>query len=740
MNRVNGVFELDAGITMLMVPNNDQLIFTNSGTDPYTNSNGGAMLNQNITTCNNIIGSANYDIGHVFSTGGGGVAFLRSPCGGSKAGGVTGLGSPVGDPFDIDFVSHEIGHQFGGNHTQNNNCQRSGASVEPGSASTIMGYAGICNPNVQNNSDPYFHAVNLDEIAAFVVNGNGSTCANILSSANNPPTVNAGLNYVIPISTPFELTAVGSDADGDIVTYCWEQMDNEVGETMPPAATNTQGPNFRSYNPTLDPVRTFPNLATLLSGGTNIWEVLPSVSRNFDFRVTARDNNSGYGCVAKDDMIVTTTPNAGPFVVTYPTATETWAFGETRAITWDVANTNSAPVSCGQVDILVSTDGGFNFTTVATSVPNNGSYNYSVPDISSFDVRFKIVCSNNIFFAITPEPITIGITEVCTVFNSSDIPITISASGTPTITSDLPISLVETISSVSVVNLSGTHTWISDLDFTLIHPSGLEITLLTDECGNQDDFNLTISDEGGAVSCPLSNQQTVSPDEALSGLAGLSTDGTWVLQVHDDTNQDGGVLNSWGLEICYFESLTTLPVELVDFKAKPIGKQIDLTWETANEQNNAGFEILRSTLPNRGFEQIGWVEGFGTNNGNFYYYKDTEVKPGVIYYYQLNQVDFDGQSELSNIVSARLTADDLIIGIRPNPVRDQLTLSLALEGNHNAKISIMDLLGRNIIESSCEFSNLSEQVFNLNQLTNGVYFLNIEIETGERLVRKFVKE
>ena len=147
-----------------------------------------------------------------------------------------------------------------------------------------------------------------------------------------------------------------------------------------------------------------------------------------------------------------------------------------------------------------------------------------------------------------------------------------------------------------MVNLSGTHTWISDLDFTLIHPSGLEITLLTDECGDQDDFNLTISDEGGAVSCPLSNQQTVSPDEALSGLAGLSTDGTWVLQVHDDTNQDGGVLNSWGLEICYFESLTTLPVELVDFKAKPIGKQIDLTWETANEQNNAGFEILRLSL------------------------------------------------------------------------------------------------------------------------------------------------
>ena len=557
MNRVNGVFEVDAGITMQMVPNNDQLIFTNGNTDPYTNSNGGAMLSQNQTTCDNIIGTANYDIGHVFSTGGGGVAFLRAPCGGNKAGGVTGLGSPIGDPFDIDFVSHEIGHQFGGNHTQNNNCQRSNASVEPGSASTIMGYAGICTPNVQNNSDAYFHGINLAEIASFVT-GSGNSCATILSSANNSPTVNAGLNYTIPISTPFELTAVGSDIDGDPITYCWEQMDNENGQQMPPQPTNTQGPNFRSYSPTLDPVRTFPNLATLLSGGTNQWEVLPSVSRNFDFTVSARDNNSGYGCVAKDDMVVTTTPNAGPFVITYPTVTETWTFGETRTITWDVANTNIAPVSCSQVDILISTDGGFNFTAVATNIPNNGTYDYLVPDIAGFDIRFKIICSNNIFFTLTPQPITIGFVETCTVFNSTDIPISISASGTPTITSDLPITLGETISSASVVNLNGTHTWISDLDFTLIHPSGQEISLLNDQCGNNDDFNLTFSDDGGGVSCPLSNQQTVAPNDALSGLVGLTTDGTWVLEVHDDTNQDGGSLNGWGLEICYIESLTSL--------------------------------------------------------------------------------------------------------------------------------------------------------------------------------------
>ena len=231
MNRINGVYERDMAIHMNIISNNDLIIYTNSSSDPYSNANGSAMLGQNISNCNSVIGSSNYDIGHVFSTGGGGVAYLGVPCTSSKAGGVTGQTSPVGDPFDIDYVAHEMGHQFGANHTQNNSCNRNSATaVEPGSASTIMGYAGICSPNVQSNSDDHFHGVSLQEISSFIT-GSGHTCPVTTPLINSAPIV-TGTNaagVTIPASTPFALTAIATDPDANALTYCWEQMDNATG-------------------------------------------------------------------------------------------------------------------------------------------------------------------------------------------------------------------------------------------------------------------------------------------------------------------------------------------------------------------------------------------------------------------------------------------------------------------------------------------------------------------------------
>lgn len=410
MTRVNGVYEQDATVHMELVPNTDLLIYFDPATDPYTNNNGGTMLGQNQTTCNNVIGFNNYDIGHVFSTGGGGVANLNAPCTSNKARGVTGLPSPVGDPFYIDYVAHEMGHQYGANHTQNNNCNRNNATaMEPGSASTIMGYAGICAPNVQNFSDDHFHAISIQEMTINIQNGSGSTCPVVTSLGNTGPFVTTlAADYSLPVSTPFFLTAIATDPDGDELTYCWEQMNNQVA-TMPPQPTNTGGPAFRSNSPTLSPTRYFPNLDAIIDGVTPTWEVLPSVSRSMNFRVSVRDNFMGGGCVNSANVSLTFTNSAGPFVVLNPNTALTWTVGTPETITWNVANTDQAPVSCDLVDIYLSIDGGQTYPILlADDVPNTGSYNLLVPNEVTTQARVQVVCADNIFFDISDEDFEIA--------------------------------------------------------------------------------------------------------------------------------------------------------------------------------------------------------------------------------------------------------------------------------------------------------------------------------------------
>ncbi|MEZ4920752.1 MAG: zinc-dependent metalloprotease family protein [Saprospiraceae bacterium] len=421
MNRVNGIYENDFAVTMEIIANNDEIVYLDAGTDPYTNNSGSTMLGQNVSNLNSVIGSANYDIGHVFSTGGGGIAGLRVVCTSNKARGVTGGGSPVGDPFDVDYVAHEMGHQFGGNHTQNNNCNRvASASMEPGSASTIMGYAGICNPNVQSNSDDYFHAISMQEIGNYITNNSGNNCPVKTVTGNNAPVVNAGANYTIPRSTPFALTADASDADGDAITYNWEQMDPEFA-TMPPVSSNTGGPMFRSFKAVDSPTRYFPRLSDLVNNTNFQWEELPSVARNMNFRVTVRDNYAGAGCTDEDDMVVTVTASSGPFVVTAPNTLLTWLVGSPETITWDVADTDMAPVSCANVQIYLSTDGGFTYPIlVADNVPNIGTALINVPNVESTQCRIMVKGAGNIFFDISDENFTIELPPVPTFVITTD--------------------------------------------------------------------------------------------------------------------------------------------------------------------------------------------------------------------------------------------------------------------------------------------------------------------------------
>ncbi|HOZ73872.1 MAG TPA: zinc-dependent metalloprotease family protein [Flavobacterium sp.] len=412
MTRVNGVYENDLAITMVFVANNDAVIYfgaTNS--DPWN----GEYNTQTGITIDANIGFSNYDIGHNFNTSGGGNAGCigcvcspdTNPNGNHKGTGMTGRGNPTGDAFDIDYVAHEMGHQFGGYHIQSSSGCRSGngsTEVEPGSGSSIMGYAGICSTNVQNNSDAYFGYVNIRDILDNVKNGVSASCAQITDFDNNPPTADAGQDYVIPKSTPFMLIGAATDPDGDAITYNWEENDPEnPNSSAAPTPTRVAGPMYRSLNASTSNVRLMPNLATVLAGNSfNTWEANPSVARTLNFSLTVRDNHAGGGQTASDLMKVTVSGNAGPFLMTAPNTNVSWAAGTVQTVTWNVAGTDANGVNAKYVDIYLSTNGGNSFPVLlASKVPNDGAELVTVPNTVGTQNRIMVRGYNNIFYDIS---------------------------------------------------------------------------------------------------------------------------------------------------------------------------------------------------------------------------------------------------------------------------------------------------------------------------------------------------
>jgi hypothetical protein len=439
MNRVVGVYEVELAVRMLLVANNTSVVYTNAATDPYTDNDPNALLGQNQTNVDAVIGSANYDIGHVFTTGGGGLAALGVVClAGLKAQGETGLPNPSGDVFAIDFVAHEMGHQFGANHTFNSgnatNCDDSptvgtrnaNTAYEPGSGSTIMAYAGICDPdNLQPNSDDYFHVVSFEEIETYL---NSTGCGTTAATGNLVPAITAlpANGEVLPMGTPFKLTATATDGNSDALTYCWEEYDlGPAGAPIAPQVAGQTNPLFRSFLPSISPTRYFPRLSDLVNNTSNIGERLPTVTRGLNFRVTVRDEHNGsqgvVGGIRSSTVVsMSATSAAGPFLVTAPNTALTWAGNSTQTVTWNVAGTTANGVNCATVNIRLSTDGGFTYPTlVLAGTANDGTQAITVPNVATTTARIMVEAADNYFFDISNANFTITATPVPTITSLS---------------------------------------------------------------------------------------------------------------------------------------------------------------------------------------------------------------------------------------------------------------------------------------------------------------------------------
>lgn len=597
LTRVNGIFNRDLAIKLILIANNDAVIYTNATTDPYSNASEGAdgAWNQEVqTTLTNVIGNSAYDIGHLFgASGGGGNAgcigcictnpTVSEPDG--KGSGYTSPsnGKPEGDTFDIDFVIHEFGHQLGANHTFSfDSGERTNVNVEPGSGSTIMGYAGISEGyDVQTNSDDYFAYVSIMQIQNTL---SGVSCPVSTALTNNPPTISAGPDYTIPKGTAFVLKGTGSDAEGDTITYCWEENDNATstsGETSKAYATKPDGALFRSFLPVSSPVRYMPQLDAVLQNKlSSTWESVSNIARTLNFTLTGRDNApQGTAQTRTDAMAVVVNANTGPFAVTSQNTDNIgWANGSQQTISWSVNNTTTLAGSTN-VNIKLSTDGGLTFpTTLVSNTPNDGSEIITVPsDIKATTCRLLIEPTANIYYAVNSNQFAIGYTVTS---NSNtytfSTPIAIPDGNltytTRIITVNAPFSTAKNSITASMddaqktaknnaasdgtaisdvdLNINFTHTYLSDVEISIMSPAGTIVSLFEGSCGSSSNtLDLKYDDAGSAISCGMTTLQTVFPAGKLSAFNNESPYGDWTLMVRDIDAGKTGTINAASITI-----------------------------------------------------------------------------------------------------------------------------------------------------------------------------------------------
>lgn len=722
LTRTDHVYERDFGIRMVLIANNDAIIYLNASRDPWTNE----WNTKTQRTIDAVIGNANYDIGHLVhkearaANNNGNAGCIGCVCKtGSKGSAFTSHVNPENDPFVIDYTTHEMGHQFGANHTFTFRDERTKVQTEPGSGSTIMGYAGITGSttDVQPHSDDYFHSKSIEQVTNYIKSSaGGGACAVVTATGNTPPSVNAGADYTIPKSTPFILKGTAADAEETVgLHYNWEQIDNfsTRGAATVPSATATKGPVFRSYNYTTNAFRTIPRLSYILSGANGYkWEVLPSVARTLNFRFTARDNHSGGGNNNTDDKVVTVS-TAGPFAVTAPNTAVKWRGGATQTISWSVNSTNRSPVNCTSVKISLSTDGGQTFPIVLlASTPNDGSEPVMVPNVSSATCRVKIEAVGNIFFDIcnanfsinssAPSPSCGTVTGLTSSITSTGATVRWSA-------------LKGAVSYDVDYRPNGSATWISavsrttatSISITGLTPNTLYNWRVRANCSGATgayataNFTTASATTTGCQS-PLDN----STNRTISGAATIPLNSNVTGLIRSSTDKD------------YYRFVITR-AGTITVTLSTLPKDYDLRLF-----NSQGRPIAISEFGGTASESINYNAVAGTYYALVYGYSG--VSSTTLCYTLKVQLGTASRSFMGS---------DPIVKINPNPATNILNVSVP-GITEKSELQVMDARGKLVIKR--KIKNNLEQV-DISGLARGLYII-ITTDGKNRSINKFIKQ
>ena len=733
LTRCNGCYEKDLALHLNLIANTTSVIYYNPSTDPYTTlSNWNSQLQSTLTS---VIGEANYDIGHMFgaSGGGGNAGCIGCVCvNGSKGSGITSPadGIPQGDNFDIDYVVHEVGHQLGANHTFSMSNEGTGVQKEVGSGITIMGYAGITSQDVAPHSIDIYHETTISQIQANLATKTCPVSTNITAN-NTAPVIAAVSNYTIPISTPFALTGSATDANGDALTYCWEQNDNSTttGTGSVASITKTTGPNWLSFSPTVSGTRTFPKLSTILAGlnvtpplpggdaATNI-EALSSVSRTLNFRLTVRDNHVysstaplAVGQTAFTDAVVTVTNTSGPFAVTAPNTNITWNAGSTATVNWSVNGTNAGTVNCQSVNILLSTDGGNTFPTVlATATANDGTEQITVPSTQGTTNRIKVEAVGNIFFDISNTNFTIGAAPLCA--DAAGL----TASAITETTATLGWNADVSANSYDVdYKASTSSTWINVATAT----TSTTVNLAGLTAGTIYDYRVRINCVAGAGNYTQAQFTTTAAVVVCPGIYDVSTNGTTSGAATIPLNTDiKGLVNVSNDNDYYKFIITTGGTITLTLTTLPANYQLALL-------NSAGTVMQSSTKTGTTSETITGTATAGTYYARVYPKSTSTFNSSICYTLRIQTAAAAKGINVDNMVSSISNQ----FNVYPNPASNIANLAFNAEVNGNAAISVISQTGSVVLSKTLAVNEgANTRKLDIANLANGIYF--IKIQTG----------